>query len=90
MTRRLSISDKVRAEMIGILAWEVMAHQGFDSRILVGPFDQQHTNWGGNNRDTYYRGTPEARLIHDQRFPTQGPSAIERYAAYSAGAVGLF
>lgn len=47
--------DKARAEMIGILAWEVMRYQNFNCRIFLGPFDVQtgkfhyqsdHSTWG--------------------------------------------
>lgn len=70
--------------MIGILAWEAMAHQGFDSRVFIGPFETIVDKVG--SQLAYQKGSDYAMLQHMTLMPPNPPSLAARTAAYNAGA----
>lgn len=85
---RVCFPDKIRAEMIGVLAWEAMRHQGFNARIFLGPLRaQRDTFW---DQGVFGRGTTEASLQHPVPFPVATPHPEARRAARAAGADLLF
>lgn len=78
------IPDKLRAEMIGILAWEAMLCQNFDSRVFIGPFGT-HVDVFGSGM-TYRSGTADAMLQHNTLLAPEPPSPASRKTAHDIGA----
>lgn len=67
-------TDKVRAEVIGILANELMRVNNFDARICLTPFTALRKPF--TTTETIQGGSDEAQLIHPYLWPVECPRHV--------------